>query len=53
MDNKETIKKFITNIKEGKNDEARKNVDAILYSLAGNAVKEMKKQTAQNLFNKK
>ncbi len=53
MDTKETIKQFIKNIKEGKNDDAKKNVENILYSLSAASVKEMKKQTAKSLFSKK
>lgn len=50
---KDTIKQFIHNIKEGKNEEARKNVEGLLYAMAGNAVKEAKKQAAKSLFTKK
>ena len=50
---KVAIKQFINNIKEGKNEEARKNVEAILFTLAGNAVKDVKKQVAKSLFSKK
>ncbi len=53
MENKELIKSFIANVKDGKTSEAQKSVERLLYTYAGNAVKELKKKTVKEVFNKK
>ena len=50
---KDLIKNFISSVKNGKRDEAKKQIESMLYAITGNSVRDMKSEYSKTIFKKK